>query len=114
MEGLFGGLLDFNGDGRTDFAEEALELSMLAALCEEKEEEEDSSLKISIEIALGDGNSDAADEEAETRLELLRDALSSLELEEPEDVFSDEYDDWEEEKLELEEQIEELEERLGE
>ena len=51
-------------------------------------------------------------EEKEEELEELRDRLVLLELDEPVDIYSDEYDDWEEEKRALEEEIEDLEEEI--
>ena len=51
-------------------------------------------------------------EEKEEELEELRDRLELLELDEPVDIYSDEYDDWEEEKRALEEDIEDLEEEI--
>ena len=53
-------------------------------------------------------------EEKEEELEELKDRLELLELDEPDDIFSDEYDDWEEERRKLEDEIEDLEEELGE
>lgn len=48
-------------------------------------------------------------EEKEEELEELKDRLGLLELDEPDDIYSDEYEDWEEEKERLEEEIRELE-----
>ena len=42
------------------------------------------------------------------------DELSDLEWEEPEDISSEEYNEWDEKRQELEEEIEELEEKRGE
>ena len=53
-------------------------------------------------------------EEKEEELEELKDRLELLDLDEPDDVFSAEHDDWEDEKRDLEEQIEDLEEELEE
>ena len=53
-------------------------------------------------------------EEKEKELEELRDRLEFMEMEEPDDILCDEYDDWEEEKRALEEMIEDLEEEIEE
>ena len=47
------------------------------------------------------------------RLDALRDELSDLEWEEPDDISSEEYDKWDEKRQALEE-IRKLEEKLGE
>ena len=51
-------------------------------------------------------------EEKEEELEALKDRLELLELDEPMDVLSVEYEDWEAERNILEEEIEELEEEI--
>ena len=53
-------------------------------------------------------------EEKEEELEKLRERLELMELDEPEDILSDEYDDWEEEKRALEEMIKDQEEEINE
>ena len=53
-------------------------------------------------------------EEKEEELEALRDQLELLEIDEPEDLNSIEYEDWEDEKRFLEEKIETLEEEIQE
>ena len=53
-------------------------------------------------------------EEKEEELEALRDQLELLEIDEPEDLYSIEYEDWEDEKRFLEEKIETLEEEIEE
>ena len=50
---------------------------------------------------------------APTREE-LKDRLELLELDEPDDCYSDEYDDWEEERRKLEDAIEALEDEIDE
>ena len=50
-----------------------------------------------------------AKEECEAELEELRERLELLGLDEPDDVLSIEYEEWEEEKRKLEEEIEDLE-----
>ena len=51
-------------------------------------------------------------EEKEEELEELRQRLELLELDEPQDMFSIEYEDWEDEKRALEEAIEDLEDEI--
>ena len=51
-------------------------------------------------------------EEMEEGLEELKDRLERLEMDEPDDCYSDEYDDWEEERRKLEDEIEDLEDEL--
>ena len=51
-------------------------------------------------------------EEKEEELEELRDRLELLQIDEPDDLYSDEHDDWEDEVRELEDRIEELEEEI--
>ena len=53
-------------------------------------------------------------EEKEEELEDLKDRLELLEIDEPVDLYSDEHDDWEEERRRLEDEIAELEEELSE
>ena len=45
---------------------------------------------------------------------LVKDRLELLELDEPDDCYSDEYDDWEEERRKLEDAIEALEDEIDE
>lgn len=39
MDGIFGGLFDFNGDGELDFIEQGAELYFLQKLTEEEDED---------------------------------------------------------------------------
>jgi hypothetical protein len=48
----------------------------------------------------------------EDELEELNDRLELLEMDEPENLYGDEHDEWEDERRRLEEAIEEMEERL--
>ena len=52
-------------------------------------------------------------EEKEEELEELRYRLELLEIDEPPDSFSDEYEDWEEEKRLLEDEIQEVEDEIA-
>lgn len=114
MSGLFGGLFDFNRDGKTDIFETALGLSIIdQAACEEEEarrreaEADDFLLDIDIDEDLPEDGQSLQD-----RLDELRDRLADLELEEPEDMFSEEYSAWEEAHEHLEERISELEDQI--
>ena len=51
-------------------------------------------------------------EEKEEELEELKERLELLEIDEPTDLYSDEHDDWEEERRALEDEIEDLEEEI--
>ena len=53
-------------------------------------------------------------EEKEEELEALKDRLVLLDINEPDDFFSDAHDDWEEERRRLEDEIEDLEEEIAE
>ncbi len=53
-------------------------------------------------------------EEKEEELEELKDRLELLEIDEPDNLYSDEHDDWEEERRRLEDEIEDLEEEIEE
>ena len=51
-------------------------------------------------------------EEMEEELEEMQDELEMLELDEPEDLYGDEHDEWEEARNDLEDRITELESRI--
>ena len=53
-------------------------------------------------------------EEKEEELEALKDRLELLDLDEPDDVYSEEHDDWEDIRRVLTEAIEDLEEEIRE
>lgn len=113
MSGLFGGLFDFNRDGKTDIFETALGLSIIDQAAREEEarrqeaEADDFLLDIDIDEDLPEDGQSLQD-----RLDELRDRLADLELEEPEDMFSEEYSAWEEAHEHLEERISELEDQI--
>ena len=114
MSGLFGGLFDFNRDGKTDIFETALGLSIIDQAAREEEEArrraaeaDDFLLDIDIDEDLPEDGQSLQD-----RLDELRDRLADLELEEPEDMFSEEYFAWEEAHEHLEERISELEDQI--
>ena len=114
MSGLFGGLFDFNRDGKTDIFETALGLSIIdQAAREEGEarrraaEADDFLLDIDIDEDLPEDGQSLQD-----RLDELRDRLADLELEEPDDMFSEEYFAWEEAHEHLAERISELEDQI--
>ena len=114
MSGLFGGLFDFNRDGKTDIFETALGLSIIDQTAREEEEArrraaeaDDFLLDIDIDEDLPEDGQSLQD-----RLDELRDRLADLELEEPDDMFSEEYFAWEEAHEHLEERISELEDQI--
>ncbi len=51
--------------------------------------------------------------EKEEELEELRDRLELLEIDEPAELYSDEHDDWEEERRRLEDEIDDLEDEIS-
>ena len=114
MSGLFGGLFDFNRDGKTDIFETALGPSIIDQAAREEEarrqeaEADDFLLDIDIDEDLPEDGQSLQD-----RLDELRDRLADLELEEPEDMFSEEYSAWEEAHENLEERISELEDQIA-
>lgn len=98
------GLFDFNRDGTTSFFERAMGFAMLESLLEEETEADDFD-----------------DIEAEETLNQLRDELLDLENElitvevnEPDDILSDAYTRWEQRRDLLEEQIDEVEQKIAE
>ena len=52
--------------------------------------------------------------EKEEELEALKEELEMLEINEPADLYSDDHDDWEEERRQLEDRIEDLEAEIDE
>ena len=112
--GLFGNLFDFNRDGKTSFAEQMVGLGLAAGLLGLLEEEDRRQRELAIDIEIEEENALDAEEALYERLDELRDELSDLEWEEPDDISREEYDEWDEKRQVLEEEIEELEEKLGE
>ena len=115
MSGLFGGLFDFNRDGKTDIFENRARpehnrpggparKKKLGAV---RRKPDDFLLDIDIDEDLPEDGQSLQD-----RLDELRDRLADLELEEPEDMFSEEYSAWEEAHEHLEERISELEDQI--
>lgn len=113
MSGLFGGLFDFNRDGKTDIFETALGLSIIDQAAREEEEacRRKAESNEFLNIIIG-GELPGNGQNLQERLDELRDRLSDLEFEEPADMFSEEYFAWEEAHEHLEEQISELEEQI--
>ena len=109
--GLFGNLFDFNRDGKTSFTEQMVGLGLAAGLLGLLEEEDRRQRELAIDIEIEEENEEEALYE---RLDELRDELFDLEWEEPDDISSEEYDEWDEKRQKLEEEIEKLEEKLGE
>ena len=109
--GLFGNLFDFNRDGKTSFTEQMVGLGLAAGLLGLLEEEDRRQRELAIDIEIEEENEEEALYE---RLDELRDELFDLEWEEPDDISSEEYDEWDEKRQALETEIEKLEEKLGE
>lgn len=111
---LFGGMFDFNGDGETDYCEEAFGM----ALIDELSHEEDDDIHVSVTIHAGydDDDSETAElrEEIQNAIDDLEDALLDMEDQEPDDLYSERHEQWEERVVELEEKISELEDKLVE
>lgn len=107
---LFGNLFDFNGDGKTDGAEWMLGMHLMEG---DREERSSRAGERGIEIEIEIGGEDA-DDDLRERLECLREARDQWEALEPEDILSEEYEEWEERYLEIENAIEQAEEQLGE
>ena len=114
MSGLFGGLLTSIETERPTSFETALGLSIIDQAAREEEEArrreaeaDDYLLDIDIDEDLPEDGQSLQD-----RLDELRDRLADLELEEPEDMFSEEYSAWEEAHEHLEERISELEDQI--
>lgn len=112
--GLFGDLFDFNRDGKTSFAEQMVGFGLAAGLLGLMEEEDRRQRELAIDIEIDEENALDEEEALYEHLDELRDELSDLEWEEPDDISGDEYDEWDEKRQALEEKIEELEEKLGE
>ena len=112
--GLFGNLFDFNRDGKTSFTEQMVGFGLAAGLLGLLEEEDRRQRELAIDIEIEEENALDAEEELYERLDELRDELSDLEWEEPDDISSEEYDEWDEKRQALEKEIEKLEEKLGE
>lgn len=103
LDNPFGGLFDFDRDGHTDMFEAGLGFAIMQDLFENDEEE-----------IKGDGGVHIGElEDLQTQLDELNDRLFNLELAEPEDFFSAAYDHWEEQRNELTDQIQELEDQIS-
>lgn len=104
-----GGLFDFDRDGRVSIGEEVLGLAALLGALSELESD-----KVRFEFEVEDDDPEALNcAEREARLEELRRRRDELDAEEPDDLESESYDEWEERCEELEDKIEELEELLN-
>jgi chromosome segregation ATPase len=120
FDDIFGGMFDFNGDGHTDFLEEATGLAFLNKMMEEDNESKNDNVVFidtimdsyddTDEISVED--KDDLRDEIESEISELEDELDDLEFDEPEDELL--HEEWEEKVDELEEQISELEDKLDE
>lgn len=108
MSRNYGGIFDFNHDGEVSASEQAFGLgAILNALAET-----DAEVKITISIGEDEDYESMDRDELEALLGQLHEQREELTNEEPEDVSSDEYDEWEERCEALDEKIEEVEELL--
>lgn len=120
FDDIFGGMFDFNGDGHTDFLEEATGFAILNKMMEEENESNNDNIAFNASVIdfyddvdeLSTEDKDDLRDEIETEISELEDELDDLEFDEPED--DDLHMEWEEKVDELEEQISELEDKLDE
>lgn len=99
--GLFGNLFDFNRDGKTSFAEQMVGFGLAAGLLGLMEEEDRRQRELAIDIEIDEENALDEEEALYEHLDELRDELSDLEWEEPDDISGDEYDEWDEKRQAL-------------
>ena len=120
LDDVFGGMFDFNGDGHTDFLEEATGFAILNKMMEEENESNNDNIVFNASVIdsyddideLSTEDKDDLRDEIEAEISELEDELDDLEFDEPED--EDLHMEWEEKVDELEEQISELEDKLDE
>lgn len=114
MGGLFDGLFDFNGDGKTSMFEAILGINMM----QEKDQAPKMQSGLSNDYLPSSMpstyHSDAFEhqediQEVQDKIEELHSQLEELDWEEPSDWTSEAHDDWEEARDELESQIGDLE-----
>ena len=105
MASLLGNLFDFNRDGKTSFTEQMVGLGLATGLLGLLKEEDRCQREIAKDIEINEEKALEAEVELYERLDELRDELSDLEWEEPEDISSEEYDEWDEKRQALEEKI---------
>jgi chromosome segregation ATPase len=120
FDDIFGGMFDFDGDGHTDFLEEATGFAILNKMMEEENESNNDNIVFNASVIdsyddideLSTEDKDDLRDEIEAEISELEDELDDLEFDEPED--EDLHMEWEEKVDELEEQISELEDKLDE
>ena len=119
FDDIFGGIFDFDGDGHTDFLEEATGFAILNEMTEEDDESDnDDVFSVSVIDSYDNPDEFSAEDkdnlrdEIEAEISDLEDELDDLEFDEPEDEYL--HEEWEERVDELEEQISELEDKLDE
>ena len=120
FDDIFGGMFDFDGDGHTDFLEEATGFAILNKMMEEENERNNDNIVFNASVIdsyddideLSTDDKDDLRDEIEAEISELEDELDDLEFDEPED--EDLHMEWEEKVDELEEQISELEDKLDE
>ena len=117
---IFGGMFDFNGDGHTDFLEEATGFAIMNEMMNEDDESNNDNIVFSASVIdsyddpeeLSAEDKDNLRDEIEAEISELEDELDDLEFDEPDDEYL--HEEWEEKVDELEEQISELEDKLDE
>lgn len=118
FDDIFGGMFDFNGDGHTDFMEQAAGFAIMDDMMNEDSGSDTVVFSESVLDSyddpdeLSEEEKDSLREEIEEQIIELEDELDELEFDEPED--EDLHMEWEERVDELEEEISDLEEKLDE
>lgn len=106
---MFDSLFDFDGDGELCGSEQAFGFTAMMGVLSALEEE----AKVSVSCSFDEEELDDMDrDELEAKLEELCEERDELDDQEPDEFFSDAYDEWEDQCEELDRRIEELEELL--
>lgn len=95
-------LFDFNHDGEVSDLERIVGLAAVLS-------ETNPDIEISVTVGEEEGYESMTHDELEERLDELRTQRDILECEEPDDLESDAYEEWEEKCEQLDEKIEEIE-----
>ena len=98
-------LFDFNHDGEVSDLERIVGLAAVLS-------ETNPDIEISVTVGEEEGYESMTHDELEERLDELRTQRDILECEEPDDLESDAYEEWEEQCEQLDERIEEIEDLL--
>lgn len=98
-------LFDFNHDGEVSDLERIIGLAAVLS-------ETNPDVEISVNVGEDEDYESMTHDELEERLDELRAQRGTLECEEPDDLDSEAYEEWEEQCEELDEKIEEIEDLL--